>query len=85
MKTVPCLDASLSKAQVFANLQESGKDLSIKLTIQSELSLNTMVWAELIYGNTKSLNQHHKDVLWKFDNAYQDQSSILKRSLFHVS
>ena len=25
MKTVPCLDASLSKAQVFANLQESGK------------------------------------------------------------
>ncbi|KAL3786295.1 hypothetical protein ACHAW5_001908 [Stephanodiscus triporus] len=44
-----------------------------------------MVWAELIYGNTKSLNQRHKDVLWKFDNAYQDHSCILKRALFHLS
>ncbi|KAL3768373.1 hypothetical protein ACHAW5_005211 [Stephanodiscus triporus] len=44
-----------------------------------------MVWAELIYGNTKKLNQHQKDVLWKFDNAYQDHSCILKRALFHLS
>ena len=85
MKTVPCLDASLSKVQVFAILQQSGKDLSIEFTIQPGLSLTHMVWAELIYGNTKKLNQHQKDVLWKFDNMYQDHSCILKRALFHLS
>ncbi|KAL3773551.1 hypothetical protein ACHAW5_006449 [Stephanodiscus triporus] len=85
MKTVPCLDASLSKVQVFATLQQSGQDLSIKVTIQPGLSLNHMVWAELIYGNTKLLNQNQKDALWKFDMRYQDHSCILKRALFHLS
>jgi hypothetical protein len=83
--TVPCLDALLSKAQVFAILQRSGQDLSIKLTIQPGLSLNTMLWSELVYGNTKLLNQHHKDVWWKFDNGYHAHSCILKRALFRVS
>ena len=83
--TIPCLDSSLSKAQVFAILQRSGRYLSIDLPFHPGLSLHPVVWSELIYGNNKLLSKLHKDVLWKFDIRYHAQSCILKRALFRLS
>jgi hypothetical protein len=83
--TVPCLDASLSKEQVFAHLQQSGKDLQIVLYSHSKFHPLHHIWAQLIWsGDTDLIKLPQKDALWKFDIRYRKQSRILQRALFFI-
>jgi hypothetical protein len=80
--TIPCVDASLSREQVYRYLQLSGKKLSMNMPDQPLFSPTTEAWFELIFGDSKSLDQNLKDALWKFDEEYHTQSDILLHALF---
>jgi hypothetical protein len=80
-----CLDASLSKAQVFAHLQRSGINLSIKLEVQPKHSAYPLVFSQLMYSESILLDRVQKNALLKFDSEHGNQSCTLKRALFHIS
>jgi len=80
-----CLDASLSKAHVFAHLQRSGINLSIKLEVQPKHSAYPLVFSQLMYSESILLDRVQKNALLKFDSEHGNQSCTLKRALFHIS
>jgi hypothetical protein len=83
--TVPCLDASLSKEQVSAHLQQSGNDLQIVLDFHPKFHPLHDIWTQLIWsGNTDLIKLPQKDALWKFDISYRKQSRILQRALYSI-
>lgn len=83
--TVPCLDASLSKEQVSAHLQQSGKDLQIVLDFHSKVHPLHDIWTQLIWsGDTNLIKLPQIDALWKFDIKYRKQSRILQRALYSI-
>lgn len=82
---IPCLDASLSKAQVSAHLQLSGINLSIVFGIQPTYSAYYRVFSQLVYSESTLLDQNQKNSLQKFDSEHGKQSNTLIRALFHLS
>ena len=83
--TVPCLDTSLSKEQIYARLQQSGNDLRIVLLdFHPKLHPLHDIWSQLIWSGPGLLTLRQTDALWKFDISYRKQSRILQRALFFI-
>ena len=83
---VICLDATLSSADAYKILTQSGKDMSVDLpTIQPRFSAFCAVFRELMNPKSDILNVRQKYVLRDFYYNNSETACTILRVLFKVS
>ena len=81
-----CLDATLSSADAYTILTQSGKDMSVDLpTIQPKFSAFCAVFRELVNTKSDILDVCQKYVLREFYSNDSEMECTILRVLFKVS